>query len=75
MFLLFVILDLRVQARDALQTAEVNVYMRIVGCGGRPRRDTASADCDCEGLQMIREVGEDKAVLRADLGWEGLASL
>jgi hypothetical protein len=65
--LVLVVLDARVQARDALKRAEVDVHLRgRVGGGGRASR-AAAANGDIERLEIIGEVGEDERVVGADL--------
>jgi len=65
--LFLLVFDTGVEARDALQGPEVNVHLCLFGGGSGGRRDGATADGDVEGLEVVREVGEGEAVVRANL--------
>ena len=66
-FLVFVVFYLRMETRDALERAQVNINLGILGGRGSVCGNATPADSDVESLQVVREVREDKTVVCADL--------
>ena len=65
--LLFVIFDPGVKSRDTLEWAQVDIDLGVVRRRGGGGGNAASADGNIQGLEIIGEVGEDEAVVCADL--------
>ena len=63
------------ETRHALERAKIHVNLGVVGRGSGIRWYATPADGDGEGLEIVREVGEDEGVVRANLVGERVGSL
>lgn len=62
-----VILYAGMKARHALERTQVDVYLSVLRRGGGGARDATSTDGDVQSLEIVSEIGEDEAVVCADL--------